>query len=235
MGGAPAAPAMGGAPAALAKAFQAFNIDLTNRNLPRAEFIALLTRPGGMAALSTADAEAVADLFGSDGHFDVSAFMMQCRSLSDGAAERPLPPPNPAISKRDYMHNITPRHQAALSGSLVTAAKVLHARLSDVTFAASGHDAALVEFNAFMDAFASAARRADSSEASFRANFGEGRDIFLTEAAVRYWKAAASKYDTPTAALYYIRLASAAFRAAGIASGADAKAFARNFDQEMAT
>ena len=226
---------MGGAPAALAKAFEAFNIDLTNRNLPRAEFIALLTRPGGMAQLSSADAEAVADLFSSDGHFDVSAFVTQCRSLSDGAAETPLPQLDSAISKRDYTHNITPRQLSALSGSLVTAAKVLHARLSDVTFAASGHDAALVEFNGFMDAFASAARRADAlTEASFRANFGEGRDTFLTEAAVRYWKAAASKYDTPTAALYYIRLASAAFRAAGIASGADSKAFARKFDQEMA-
>ena len=225
---------MGVAPAenALAKAFAAFSIDLTRRDIPRSEFIALLTRPGGAAPLSTADAEALADLFGDSSVFDVSAFVQQCRSMTGAKAEG-SPQPDAVLSKRDYEHNVQTKSDTT-QDALPAAAKLLHARISEVTFVSSGHDAALSDFNAFMDAFSSAARRAGSEEASFRASFGEDRELLLTEAAVRFWRAAATKFDTPTASLYYVRLACAAFRAAGIASGADKSAFEKRFLQEMA-
>ena len=209
--------------AALAEAFAAFDIDVApGTRIPRAQILAILTRPGGAAAMPRSDAEKLVNMFGSS-EFDVQAFAASCRGMS--SLER-----GPPVSDRSYSLPVPVTSQSPLTA----AAMLFHARVSEATFKVSGHDAALSKFNLLMDDFASAARRSGGSEEAFRQAFAAGGvEELLLEAGVRFWRAASTAMDTPIAASYYMRLASAAFRGAGLDAGGDATAFAASFEAKM--
>ena len=191
---------------ALKVAFSVFDVDGA---MPRHKIIALLTRTDGAAALTLQDAELIVERFiDSDGHFNVAQFSKACSSISGSAVE------------------------------ISDAAELFNKRLAEVTFQPHKVQDALKLYNSFMDDFASAARRAGMDEAAFRESLAaSGQPLLeplLVEAAVRFWKSSANKMDTPIASAYYVRLASASFRGAGIDVGRGvASNFRAAFEDKM--